>query len=223
MPSPRESMGLTRCSMSCSNQWTLFDHNKDHKSIPSSQLNQVVSSSPVSVHVTGQDPEIHVTWLKVSTPAGIRPPVLPRENGDQGSDGPIRTVRGHQLLGQEHQHFLLLLWRMCGHHVRTLCCIFMWRLAPELTISMRQRLSELQQKVRPLQKTPPHKPSNLRSLNGFTPYEIVFLRTMSPAHSFPHISSDIVFDILEGNIQNTFDIVKRQENGMILGEWRKGP
>ncbi|XP_034153235.1 mitogen-activated protein kinase-binding protein 1 isoform X2 [Esox lucius] len=40
-------------------------------------------------------------------------------------------------------------------------CIFMWRLAPELTISMRQRLSELQQNGKPLQKTPPHKPSNL--------------------------------------------------------------
>uniref|UniRef100_A0AAY5JZT0 Mitogen-activated protein kinase binding protein 1 n=1 Tax=Esox lucius TaxID=8010 RepID=A0AAY5JZT0_ESOLU len=36
-------------------------------------------------------------------------------------------------------------------------CIFMWRLAPELTISMRQRLSELQQNGKPLQKTPPHR------------------------------------------------------------------
>ncbi|XP_036397625.1 mitogen-activated protein kinase-binding protein 1 isoform X1 [Megalops cyprinoides] len=40
-------------------------------------------------------------------------------------------------------------------------CIFVWRLNPELTISMRQRLSELRQKGRPIQKTPPHKPSVL--------------------------------------------------------------
>ncbi|KAL0968950.1 hypothetical protein UPYG_G00220380 [Umbra pygmaea] len=40
-------------------------------------------------------------------------------------------------------------------------CIFMWRLAPELTISMKQRLSDLKQNGKPVMKTPPHKPSNL--------------------------------------------------------------
>ncbi|KAL0968016.1 hypothetical protein UPYG_G00261110 [Umbra pygmaea] len=53
------------------------------------------------------------------------------------------------------------------------------------------------------------------------PEEIVFLRTMLPAHSVPQISSDIVFDILEGNVQNSFDIVKRQEQGMIVGVVRQ--
>ncbi|KAK6304673.1 hypothetical protein J4Q44_G00252590 [Coregonus suidteri] len=40
-------------------------------------------------------------------------------------------------------------------------CIFVWRLAPELTISMRQRLSDLKQNGKPVQRTPPHKPCNL--------------------------------------------------------------
>lgn len=44
---------------------------------------------------------------------------------------------------------------------------------------------------------------------------------MSLAYSSPHISSDIVFDILEGNVQNSFDIVKRQEHGIIVGEWKE--
>ncbi|XP_041927863.1 mitogen-activated protein kinase-binding protein 1 isoform X3 [Alosa sapidissima] len=37
-------------------------------------------------------------------------------------------------------------------------CIFVWRLSPELTINMRQRLSELKNSNKPVQKTPPHKP-----------------------------------------------------------------
>ncbi|XP_035388495.1 mitogen-activated protein kinase-binding protein 1 isoform X1 [Electrophorus electricus] len=36
-------------------------------------------------------------------------------------------------------------------------CIFVWRLNPELTISMRQRLSDLKQKNRPVQNNPPNK------------------------------------------------------------------
>ncbi|XP_067312025.1 mitogen-activated protein kinase-binding protein 1 isoform X5 [Pseudorasbora parva] len=36
-------------------------------------------------------------------------------------------------------------------------CIFVWRLCPELTIKMRQRLSDLKQTSRPVQKTPPNK------------------------------------------------------------------
>lgn len=55
------------------------------------------------------------------------------------------------------------------------------------------------------------------------PTEIVFLRTISPAHSLPQLgSSDIVFDILEGNLHNSFDILKRYEHGMIVGEWHSG-
>lgn len=55
------------------------------------------------------------------------------------------------------------------------------------------------------------------------PTEIVFLRTMSPSHSLPQLgSSDIVFDILEGNLHNSFDILKRYEHGMIVGEWHSG-
>ncbi|XP_035262391.1 mitogen-activated protein kinase-binding protein 1 isoform X1 [Anguilla anguilla] len=38
-------------------------------------------------------------------------------------------------------------------------CIFIWRLNPELTIRMRQRLSELRQKGKPAQRTPAHKPT----------------------------------------------------------------
>ena len=42
---------------------------------------------------------------------------------------------------------------------------------------------------------------------------------MSPAHGSSQLgSSDIVFDILEGNFQNSFDILKRFEHGMIVGE-----
>ncbi|XP_058255005.1 mitogen-activated protein kinase-binding protein 1 isoform X2 [Hemibagrus wyckioides] len=36
-------------------------------------------------------------------------------------------------------------------------CIFVWRLNPELTISMKQRLSDLKQKSKPVQKSPPTK------------------------------------------------------------------
>ncbi|XP_061093161.1 mitogen-activated protein kinase-binding protein 1 isoform X2 [Conger conger] len=38
-------------------------------------------------------------------------------------------------------------------------CIFIWRLNPELTISMRQRLSDLKQKGKPVQRAPAHKPT----------------------------------------------------------------
>ncbi|XP_048829943.1 mitogen-activated protein kinase-binding protein 1 isoform X2 [Brienomyrus brachyistius] len=41
-------------------------------------------------------------------------------------------------------------------------CIFVWRLNPELTINMRQRLSDLKQKGKLVQKTPTHKPATLR-------------------------------------------------------------
>lgn len=52
--------------------------------------------------------------------------------------------------------------------------------------------------------------------------EIVFLRSIIPSH-YPHVDSpEIVYDIQEGNIQNSFDIVKRLEHGMIVGKWHSG-
>uniref|UniRef100_A0A8C8BW98 Mitogen-activated protein kinase binding protein 1 n=1 Tax=Oncorhynchus tshawytscha TaxID=74940 RepID=A0A8C8BW98_ONCTS len=52
-------------------------------------------------------------------------------------------------------------------------CIFVWRLAPELTISMRQRLSDLKQNGKPVQKTPLHKPCNLRYLHEYLVKELL--------------------------------------------------
>uniref|UniRef100_A0A8C9QWK0 Fibulin-1 n=1 Tax=Scleropages formosus TaxID=113540 RepID=A0A8C9QWK0_SCLFO len=52
------------------------------------------------------------------------------------------------------------------------------------------------------------------------PEEIVFLRTMQPA-SFSMGVPDIVFDILEGNEHNYFDIIKRYEHGMTVGVVRQ--
>ncbi|XP_016129509.1 mitogen-activated protein kinase-binding protein 1 isoform X1 [Sinocyclocheilus grahami] len=40
-------------------------------------------------------------------------------------------------------------------------CIFVWRLCPELTINMRQRLSDLKQNSKSVQKTPPNKQHTL--------------------------------------------------------------
>lgn len=52
--------------------------------------------------------------------------------------------------------------------------------------------------------------------------EIVFLRSITPSH-YPHVDSpEIVYDIQEGNIQNSFDIIKRFEHGMIVGKWHSG-
>ncbi|KAG5845165.1 hypothetical protein ANANG_G00135940 [Anguilla anguilla] len=48
--------------------------------------------------------------------------------------------------------------------------------------------------------------------------EIVFLRTMSLGQSS---TSDIIFNILEGNLQDSFDIIKRFENGRIVGVVRQ--
>uniref|UniRef100_A0A8C1F084 Mitogen-activated protein kinase binding protein 1 n=1 Tax=Cyprinus carpio carpio TaxID=630221 RepID=A0A8C1F084_CYPCA len=58
-------------------------------------------------------------------------------------------------------------------------CIFVWRLCPELTIKMRQRLSELKQNSRPVQKTPPNKQHTLRykanhSFVAFHHFEMIF-------------------------------------------------
>lgn len=55
--------------------------------------------------------------------------------------------------------------------------------------------------------------------NCYLPTEIVFLRTTVPAYGSYHLGSyDVKFDILEGNVENAFDIIKRVENGMYVGE-----
>lgn len=42
-----------------------------------------------------------------------------------------------------------------------------------------------------------------------------------PAYgSYHHGSYDVKFDILEGNVENAFDIIKRVENGMYVGKYR---
>lgn len=41
-----------------------------------------------------------------------------------------------------------------------------------------------------------------------------------PAYdSYPLGTYDVKFDILEGNVDNAFDIIKRVENGMYVGEY----
>lgn len=60
---------------------------------------------------------------------------------------------------------------------------------------------------------------NFFSLNNSS--EIVFLRTTVPAYgSYNFGSYDVKFDILEGNVDNAFDIIKRVENGLYVGEYR---
>ncbi|KAM4572363.1 fibulin-1 isoform 2-T2 [Odontesthes bonariensis] len=54
------------------------------------------------------------------------------------------------------------------------------------------------------------------------PEDIVFLRTTVPAYGSYHLGSyDVKFDILEGNIENAFDIIKRVENGVFVGVVRQ--
>lgn len=53
----------------------------------------------------------------------------------------------------------------------------------------------------------------------YLPTEIVFLRTTVPAYGSYHLGTyDVKFEILEGNIENAFDIIKRVENGVYVGE-----
>ncbi|XP_072528351.1 fibulin-1 isoform X2 [Salminus brasiliensis] len=53
------------------------------------------------------------------------------------------------------------------------------------------------------------------------PEEIVFLRSVTPSH-YPHMDSpEIIYDIQEGNVQNSFDIIKRVEHGTIVGVVRQ--
>ncbi|GAA6092440.1 fibulin-1 isoform X1 [Tachysurus ichikawai] len=64
-----------------------------------------------------------------------------------------------------------------------------------------------------------HTVISLPTFREFTkPEEIVFLRSITPSH-YPHVDSpEIVYDIQEGNVQNSFDIIKRFEHGMIVGD-----
>ncbi|XP_032446481.1 fibulin-1 isoform X1 [Xiphophorus hellerii] len=60
---------------------------------------------------------------------------------------------------------------------------------------------------------------SLPTLREFTrSEEIVFLRTTVPAYGSYHLGTyDVKFEILEGNIENAFDIIKRVENGVYVG------
>ncbi|XP_008292780.1 fibulin-1 [Stegastes partitus] len=64
---------------------------------------------------------------------------------------------------------------------------------------------------------------SLPTFREFTrPEEIVFLRTTVPAYGTYHLGSyDVKFDILEGNVENAFDIIKRVEHGMYVGVVRQ--
>lgn len=54
--------------------------------------------------------------------------------------------------------------------------------------------------------------------DGFST-EIVFLRTSVRPYGTYHLGSfDVKFEILEGNVENAFDIIKRTEQGMYVGE-----
>lgn len=42
-----------------------------------------------------------------------------------------------------------------------------------------------------------------------------------PVYGSYHLGGyDVKFDILEGNVENAFDIMKRVENGMYVGEYK---
>ncbi|KAM9496934.1 fibulin-1 isoform 2-T2 [Clarias gariepinus] len=67
-----------------------------------------------------------------------------------------------------------------------------------------------------------HTVISLPTFREFTkPEEIVFLRSITPSH-YPHVDTpEIVYDIQEGNVQNSFDIIKRFEHGMVVGVVRQ--
>ncbi|MED6273700.1 hypothetical protein CHARACLAT_009175 [Characodon lateralis] len=64
---------------------------------------------------------------------------------------------------------------------------------------------------------------SLPTFREFTrPEEIVFLRTTVPAYRSYHLGNyDVNFNILEGNMENAFDIIKRVENGVYVGVVRQ--
>lgn len=48
----------------------------------------------------------------------------------------------------------------------------------------------------------------------------MFLRTTVPAYGSYHLGSyDVKFEILEGNVEDAFDIIKRIEHGIFVGEY----
>ncbi|EHB13220.1 Fibulin-1 [Heterocephalus glaber] len=51
------------------------------------------------------------------------------------------------------------------------------------------------------------------------PEEIVFLRAVTPL--YPANQADIIFDITEGNLRDSFDIIKRYMDGMTVGVVRQ--
>ncbi|XP_016065554.1 PREDICTED: fibulin-1 isoform X1 [Miniopterus natalensis] len=51
------------------------------------------------------------------------------------------------------------------------------------------------------------------------PEEIIFLRAITPA--YPDNHADFIFDITEGNLRDSFDIVKRYMDGMTVGVVRQ--
>lgn len=55
------------------------------------------------------------------------------------------------------------------------------------------------------------------SMLSFSLAEIIFLRAITPAYPANH--ADIIFDITEGNLRDSFDIIKRYMDGMTVGEW----
>uniref|UniRef100_I3MYC1 Fibulin-1 n=1 Tax=Ictidomys tridecemlineatus TaxID=43179 RepID=I3MYC1_ICTTR len=65
-----------------------------------------------------------------------------------------------------------------------------------------------------------HTVISLPTFREFTrPEEIIFLRTVTPL--YPANQADIIFDITEGNLRDSFDIIKRYMDGMTVGVVRQ--
>ncbi|XP_045408750.1 fibulin-1 isoform X1 [Lemur catta] len=65
-----------------------------------------------------------------------------------------------------------------------------------------------------------HTVISLPTFREFTrPEEIIFLRAITPPH--PASQANIIFDITEGNLRDSFDIVKRYMDGMTVGVVRQ--
>lgn len=63
----------------------------------------------------------------------------------------------------------------------------------------------------------PRGPALCPLMPPFSLAEIIFLRAVTPAHPANH--ADIIFDITDGNLRDSFDIIKRYMDGMTVGEW----
>ncbi|EPY87016.1 hypothetical protein CB1_000279010 [Camelus ferus] len=65
-----------------------------------------------------------------------------------------------------------------------------------------------------------HTVVSLPTFREFTrPEEIIFLRAITPAYPANH--ADIIFDITDGNLRDSFDIIKRYMDGMTVGVVRQ--